>query len=295
MKYFFSSSWYLFKRTLSGWQKDDVSVWCASLSYFTVFSLGPLLVLLISILSIIFDKTSLEQGVYREIQISLGTNSMHMVQQMVSYTKKTTDETYGVLFGTIALALGVLGIFGQLQQMLNTIWGVVAKPKSGIMNFIKDRVANITMVGVVAFLLLVSFIASTVVAAIATFFSQLLPFSVFVIEVINFLLSFILITLLFGFVLKVLPDVEIQWKNVWVGAAITALLFTIGKTLIGIYIGHSGITSEYGAAASFVVLLLWVYYSAQILAIGAEFTKAYTLFRGEKIVPSKYSVLKKRT
>lgn len=281
----------LFKNAFQGWKKDNATVWCAALAYFTIFSLGPLLLIVISILGIIFTRTSLEKDIYEQVQGLVGTDGAKMLDTVIHHAKKPSTSIWGTIIGTITLILGATGVFGQLQQMLNKIWGVTQKPKTGIINLIRSRLLNLSMVGVITFLLLVSLIVSTAISIIGTFLTRILPLSPIILEIINFIFSFIIITILFAFVMKVLPDVEIKWRNVWIGAAFTSLLFTIGKDVVGIYIGHSGISSEYGAAASLVVLLLWVYYSSQILFFGVEFTKAYTLMRGDKIIPNQYSVI----
>ena len=291
MKLSLSSFLTLLKQAFQGWQKDNANVWCAALAYFTVFSLGPLLLVVISIVGLIFSKTSLEKEVYGQIQGLTGPEGAKMLETVIQHTKKPSSSFPGTIIGIITLVLGAAGVFGQLQQMLNTIWGVKQKPKSGIFNLIRSRLLNISMIGVIAFLLLVSLIASTIIAGVGTYLVHLLPFSSVILEVINAILSFIIITVLFAFIMKILPDVQIKWKNVWIGSMITALLFTVGKTAIGIYIGHSGVFSEYGAAASLIVLLLWVYYSSLILFFGVEFTKFYSLMRAEKILPNEFSVL----
>lgn len=281
----------LAKQSLQGCKKDNATVWCAALAYYTVFSVGPLLLLVISIIGLILNKVSVEQNIDAQIQGLLGYSGASLIISVMQHAKNQSAGVIGTVIGSITLILGAAGIFGQLQQMLNTIWGVTQKPKSGMKALIRSRILNFSMIGVIAFLLLVSLIASTAISGIGTFFSHYLPTSPLILEIFNFIISFIVITFLFGLILKVLPDVQIKWRNVWTGAIITSLLFTIGKAVIGIYIGHSGIASEYGAAASIVVLLIWVYYSSQILFLGAEFTKAYTINRGDTIIPSEYSVL----
>lgn len=281
----------LLKQTVIGWQKDNATVWSAALAYYTVFSLGPLLLLIISIVGLVFSKSSLESNIHTQLEGLLGNNGANMLITLLQHAKKPSADIVGTIIGFITLLLGASGVFAQLQQMLNAIWGVTQKPKSGIMALIKSRLLNFSMVGVIAFLLLISLVASSIISGIGTFFIPILPFSPTVLESIDFLISFIIITVLFAFMLKVLPDVQIKWKAVGGGALLTSLLFTVGKTVIGIYIGHSGVSSTYGAAAALIILLLWVYYSTQILFLGIEFTKAYTLMTEKKITPSKYSVL----
>lgn len=281
----------LLKQTVIGWQKDNATVWSAALAYYTVFSLGPLLLLIISIVGLVFSKSSLESNIHIQLEGLLGNNGANMLITLIQHTKKPSADIVGAIIGFITLLLGASGVFGQLQQMLNAIWGVTQKPKSGVIALITSRLLNFSMVGVIAFLLVVSLVASSIISGIGTFFSHILPFSSIVLESIDSLISFIIITVLFAFILKVLPDVQIKWKAVWWGALLTSLLFTVGKTIIGIYIGHSGVSSTYGAAAALIILLLWVYYSTQILFFGIEFTKAYTLMTEKKIIPSKYAVL----
>lgn len=291
MKWSLGSFFSLLKDAFQGWQKDDATVWCAAVAYFTIFSIGPLLLIIISIIGLIFSKTTIEKNVFDQIQGLLGSGGAGILETVIQHAKKPSTGIIGTIVGTITLILGATGVFGQLQQMLNTIWGVKQKPKAGMMGFVTNRILNISMIGVIAFLLLVSLIASTAISGIGTFVGQILPISPIILEISNFVISFVIVTILFAFIMKVLPDVEIKWKNIWIGAIITSLLFTIGKSIIGIYIGHSGISSEYGAAASLIVLLLWVYYSSQILFFGVELTKAYTLSHGDKILPSKYAIL----
>jgi membrane protein len=281
----------LLKLTFQGWIKDNATVWAAALAYYTVFSLGPLLLITLSIAGLIFSKTSLENTISIQAQELLGADGAQLLLTVAHNAAQPTTNIIGMIVGMITLIFGASGVFGQLQQMLNAIWHVTQKPKSGIMPLIRSRLVNFTMVGVIAFLLLVSLIASTLIASLGTFFSQFLPVSPAILELFNFFFSFIILSGLFACILKILPDVKIKWKNVWLGAIITALLFDIGKTFIGMYIGHSSITSTYGSVASLIVLLLWVYYSTQILFFGVEFVKAFTIVSGDEIIPSKYAVL----
>jgi membrane protein len=181
-------------------------------------------------------------------------------------------------------------VVGQLQDALDTIWEVAPKPGRGIMGFIKDRFLSLAMVLGFGFLLLVSLILSTVLTALGTFFVGLIPAAAPAMEVVNFVISLGVTALLFAMIFKLVPDAKIAWGDVWIGAALTAVLFTLGKFLLGLYLGRSGITSTYGAAGSLVALLVWVYYSAQIVFFGAEFTKAYANRFGSRIVPSRDAV-----
>jgi membrane protein len=279
----------LFLDTYAAWKRDNANVWSASLAYFTVFSVGPLLLISISVIGLVLSKTSAEKVIFEQLTELLGTKGADFIQTVTEHTKKPVSGTIGAITGCIALIMGAAGVFSQMQQMLNTVWGVTTKPKTGILSFVRSRLLNFSMVGVIIFLLLVSLLASTAIAGIGTYLEAALPLSPIFLETINFIVSLAVITILFGIILKVLPDVKLDWRDVWPGAVITAVLFTVGKALIGIYIGRSGISSQYGAAASLVILLVWVYYAAQILFFGAEFTKVYTLARGKKPQPNEFS------
>jgi membrane protein len=189
--------------------------------------------------------------------------------------------------GAVTLLFGLWGVFGELQDALNTIWGVTARPGRGVIGVIKQRFWSATMVVGIGFLLLVSLVASAWLAALGKLFSGLLPLPAAAMETANALLSFVIVTFMFALIYKLLPDVRIAWRNVWTGAAVTAVLFTIGKTLIGLYLGRSTVASVYGAAGSLIVILLWVYYSAQIVFFGAEFTKVYSRRLGAPLAPDR--------
>lgn len=186
------------------------------------------------------------------------------------------------MVGLVTLLIGATVVFGELHDALNLIWGVEAKPNGGLSSLIKDRFLSFTMVLGTGFLLLVSLVISAALAALGSFFGGFLPGLAFLGEIINFLISFGVVTLLFAMIYKYLPDVTIAWNDVWIGAASTALLFTIGKFLIGFYLGHSSVTSAYGAASSLAIVLIWIYYSAQIFFLGAEFTQVYSKHHGSR-------------
>lgn len=290
-----SSSFFSFlpilKDAYAGWKKDNATVWSAALAYYTIFSLAPLLLLLLSIAGLVFTQTTVEKDVSTQIVGLLGKQGASLILTILTHAKKPSSGIIGTVISTITLLLGALGVFGQLQQMLNTIWHVEQKPTAGIKGLIRSRIWNASMVGVIAFLLIVSLGASTATAAIGTFLTHGLLVSPILLEIINAVISFLLITLLFALMFKVLPDIIIRWKYVWIGSLITSFLFTLGKEGIGIYIGHSGIASEYGAAGSLIVLLLWVYYATQIVFFGSEVTKSVLLYSGDHIVPNQYTTV----
>lgn len=286
-----SSFFSLLKDAGKGWKDDNAGVWCAALAYYTVFSLGPLLLIVISVAGLFLSNADFEKNVYGQLQGLLGSQGASLLHTLAEHSQKNSSNIIGTIVGVITLLLGASGMFGQLQQMLNAIWGVTQKPHVGIIALIRSRLLNMSMIGVIVFLLLVSLLASTAITTLGTFFGYLLPASSLILFLVNILVSFLLITILFAFILKVLPDVQLRWRNVWTGAFVSSLLFTIGKEVISLYIGHSGVSSQYGAAGSLIVLLLWVFYTTQILFFGVEFTKAVTLRNEGGITPSKFAVL----
>jgi membrane protein len=286
------SIWNLLKQTVAEWQADKVSLWAAALAYYTAFSLAPLLVIAIAIAGAIFGEEAARGQIVGQIQGLVGQQGAEAIQTMLQNAQRPgSGGTIATLIGIAALLLGASGVFGQLQDALNNIWRVEPKPGRGVRFFIQNRVLSFAMVLVIGFLLLVSLLLSAVLAAITSFFKYLLPNFAIVGHILNFAISFGVITLLFALIYKVLPDVKIPWRYLWIGAIFTALLFNIGKFLIGMYLGSGSVSSTYSAAASLGIILLWVYYSAQILLFGAEFTKVYSRRHGsQQIQPIKDAV-----
>lgn len=281
----------LIKDTITEWSEDKVPLYAAALAYYTIFSLAPLLLIAIAIAGAFFGEEAARGEVFRQIQGLVGAQGAEAIQTMIQNTQAPgSNGLVASLIGIVTLLLGASGVFGQLQEALNTIWEVKPKPGLGWRSFLQSRFLSFAMVLVIGFLLLVSLVLSAGLAAISNFFSHLFPGVAAIGQVVNFVISFVIITLLFAAIYKFLPDVKVPWKNLWVGAGVTALLFNIGKSLIGLYLGNSGVGSTYGAAGSIVVVLVWVFYSAQILLIGAEFTQVYSKYRGRPIRPSKHAV-----
>jgi membrane protein len=280
--------WILLKNTAIKWQEDKVSLWAAAIAFYTIFSLAPLLIIAITIAGAVFGQEAAQNQIVEQIQGLIGNQGAQAVGIMIQNTQQPGAK--GVLattFGVATLLLGASAVFGQLQEALNTIWDI--KPQSGIniKNFLQKRLLSFTIVLVIGFLLLVSLILSAVLAAIANFFGHLFPQWIQLGQMLNLIFSFGGTTLLFALLYKVLPDINIAWSNIWIGATTAALLFTIGKSLIGLYLGNSSIGSSYGAASSLVIVLIWVFFSAQILLLGAEFTQVYTKRCGSVIKRSK--------
>jgi membrane protein len=280
----------LVRKTLTEWQEDKAPRLAAALAYYTAFSLAPILVIAIAVVGVVFDRQAAREQVVRQINSLAGPQGAELVDSMLNAAQDMGENVLATVFGLLALIFGATGVFGQLQDALNTMWEVAPKPQKGITGFIKKRFFSFTMVVGVGFLLLVSLAISAALSALSEWSVGLLPGLEAVMQGINFVVSLLVITLLFALVFKYVPDAEIAWRDVWLGAGVTALLFTIGKLLIGLYLGNTDVTEGFGAAGALVVILLWVYYSAQISFFGAEFTQVYANAYGSRVVPDEDAV-----
>jgi membrane protein len=281
----------ILKETVAEWSEDNVPLLAAALAYYTVFSLAPLLLIAIAIAGAVFGEEAAKGEMIGQIQGLVGAQGAEAIQTMIANANKPgSGGTIATITGVVFLLFGASGVFGQLQAALNTIWEVKPKPGQGIGSFLQSRFLSFAMVLVIGFLLLVSLVLSAFLAGISHLFGNFVPDLVIVGQILNFVISFGVITVLIAAIYKFLPDVRVPWRNLWVGAGVTALLFNIGKFLLGLYLGNSTIGSAYGAAGSFVVVLTWVFYSAQILLFGAEFTQVYSKYRGTPIEPSKHAI-----
>ncbi|HVU14800.1 MAG TPA: YihY/virulence factor BrkB family protein [Phototrophicaceae bacterium] len=285
-----AKSWFnILKDTFQEWNEDKCPRLAAALAYYTAFSLTPLLIVVISVSGLLFGHDAVEGRVQYQIENVVGVQAASAIQDMLTNFSHPQSSTLATVIGIVTLLLGAAGLFGSLQDALDTIWEV--KPKSsGILTQVRQRFISFTMVLGICFVLLVSLVFSAAVSALGNVVAVHVPEQETILQIVNIVVSFGVITLLFAAIYKVLPDVEISWKDVWVGAGVTALLFTIGKYALGLYLGQSSVASGYGAAGSFVLLLLWIFYSAQILLFGAEFTQVYARTYGSRIVPSKNAV-----
>jgi membrane protein len=277
--------WDLLKEIFSEWSEDKAARLAAALAYYITFSLAPLLLIVIAIVGLLFGQEAVQGRVVEQIQGLVGPDGAQLVQTMLQSTRQSGSNIVATLIGIVTLLLGATGVFVQLQDALNTIWEVAPKPGRGVLGMVKDRLLSFTMLLGIGFLLLVSLAVSAGLAALSSFLGDLLPGLFEVAKVLDFVISLGVITLLFAMIYKFLPDVKIRWGDVWVGAAVTSLLFTVGKFLIGLYLGYSSAASVYGAAGSLAVLLIWIYYTAQIVLLGAEFTQVYAKRYGSRIVP----------
>jgi membrane protein len=272
----------LLREVATEWSKDNALSLGAALAYYTLFSLAPLLLLIIAIVGLAFGRAAAEGAISNALGGAVGPETAAVIEGMIRSASAPASGVIATVLSLLTMFFGASGVFGQLQSSLNQIWGVTAGRRRGVRGIVAQRVASFSLILGIGFLLFLSLLVSAVLSAVHELLTEHLPVLAGVLPPLNFLISFLMITALFALIFKVLPDARMQWRDVWPGAAVTALLFTVGKSLIGIYLGRKGTASVYGAAASLVVLLLWVYYSAQILLIGAEFTEVYSRRYGSR-------------
>jgi len=284
-----ASGWQVVKDAIHSFSEDGAMRFSAALAYYSIFSLAPLLLVAAGIAGMVFGEDAVRREVERQLSGILGERATRAIETMME-ARQNAGSGLATVVGVSALLLGASGVFGQLQDALNAIWKTKAKPGRGWWRFLKQRFLSLTMVLGSGFLLLVSMILTTLLNAFAERIGTMLPVSEAIARTLNFLLSFGVITLIFAMIFKFLPDVKLQWRHVWIGAVGTALLFTAGKELLGLYLGRESTVSAYGAAGSVVVIVLWVYYASLILFLGAEFTKAFTGKTRSTVASAKYAV-----
>ncbi len=285
----------ILKETASEWMEDQAPSLGAALAYYTAFSLAPLLLIAIGIAGFFFGREAAQGQIFDQLRSLLGEASGKAIQDMVQNANtKPATGVMAAIIGVVTLLFSASGVFGQLQASLNAIWGVQPKPGRGILGIIQDRILSFGFILVVGFLLLVSLLLTAAIALVGDRFGGMVPGMEALIQILNSVLSLALVTLLFAMIFKFLPDAKIAWHDVWIGAFITAVLFTVGKFVLGLYLGKSGVASSYGAAGSLIVLLLWVYYSSQILFFGAEFTQVYANRFGSHVAPADNAVAVQR-
>lgn len=288
---FFKKLWKVVIATFSGFINDNGLKLSASLAYYTVFSIAPLLILLISVVSIVFGHDAFSNKIYPQLVSYVGSQAAMQIQDIIKNLQLSGKTGIAVISGVVTLFIGATSMFLEIQDSLNIIWRVKAKPKRGWVKMLKNRFLSFSLIISLGFLLLVSLILNLIVLAISHRLQHFLPeLTVWVFNAINAGLAFIVISALFAIIFKFLPDVEIKWKDVRPGAIFTALLFMLGKYLIGLYIEFTAQGSAYGAAGSIIVILVWIYYTATILYIGAEFTEVYAEASGSIIEPAEYAV-----
>ena len=277
-------TWVLLKKSFWAWMNENALEWGAALAYYTAFSIAPLLVIALTITGVFYEGDSLSY-VHDQISGLVGANAATATIGAIRSIRSSNSGTYASVISVLMLLVGASTVFGQLQNVLNRIWGVQPKPGHFWQDLLKQRILSFAMVIGVGFVLLVSLILSALLALVTDYLSHLLPGAGIVWQLFDTVFSFSLITFLFAAIFKIVPDVDIHWRDVWLGAVFTAALFVIGKTAIAYYLGRSGVESAYGAAGSVLVLLAWVYYSSQILFFGAEFTKLHAEERRASVKP----------
>jgi membrane protein len=284
------SSWSLVKEAASEWSEDKGPRLGAALSYYTVFSLAPLLLLVISVAGLVFGRAAVEGRIFGELTGILGPDAAHLVQTAVAKASHPRGGIIGAAIGLAVLILGATGVVSELQDALNTIWKLVPKPNRGVWGLVRTRLLSVAMILALGFLLLVSLVLSAALSAMTGWLRVWLGNIVFLGWVVDGAIALAVITTLIALIYKILPDAEVRWRDVWVGALATAVLFLIGKYLIGLYVGKASVASAFGAAGSLAVLLVWIYYSAQIVLLGAELTRLYANHFGAKVRPNTESM-----
>lgn len=281
----------ILKDTLNGFLEDKAMKLSASLAYYTIFALGPLLIIIMTVVGFFFGKEAVEGKVYFQIKGLVGENAALQVQQIISNIQSSGSGSLGPIIGVVMLVIGATVVFTEIQDSINFIWSVKAKPKKGWLKYLVNRLLSFSLIVSIGFLLLVTLLINALLDLLSEkLMSIFADYTIYIFYVVNIAVIFLVISSLFAIIYKVLPDAIIRWKDALVGAGFTALLFMGGKFLIGLYLGNSGLGATYGAAASIMVLFVWVYYSAIILYFGAEFTKAYAMESGEGIHPKDTAV-----
>ncbi len=294
IKSFFKGAWALIKETFKGFTDHKITKLSGSLAYYTVFSMAPLLVVVIALCGLFLEKEAIEGEVYEVLRGFMGENTALQLQEIIKNAALTGKKNFAALVGVITLLIGATTVFAEIQDSINSIWGLKPKPKRGWLKLLKDRVLSFSIIVSLGFLLLVSLAVTGLVEALNKRLQAMYPDVALVIfYILNLVITLGLSMLIFAVIFKVLPDARIRWRNVIVGSFITSLLFLLGKFGISLYVSNSDIGSTYGAAGALAILLVWIYFSSIILYIGAEFTRAWSLQYGDEIRPSKHAVTTK--
>ncbi len=277
-----SETWQLLKVAFAGWWNDRAMSLGASIAFFTVFSLAPMLLAAIAVAGLAFGREAAQGAIVAELGGMIGNNEASALEAMIASASNVGSGIIGMTIGILTFLLLVTGAVVELQDNLNIIWKAKPPASYGVMSFIRTRLISLALVLGIGFLLLVSLVIDTGVTAVGSYLEANFSGATIILRFLNSLVAFTVATLLFAMIFKLLPSVDLEWSDVWTGALVTALLFTLGKFLIGYYLGKSNVASSYGAAASIITILLWIYYSSLILLFGAEFTKAYAENRGSR-------------
>jgi membrane protein len=291
MANFLKKSFGILQQSFSDFSDQNVMQKAAALAYYTIFSIAPMLIMIIFLCDIFYGREAIEGNIYQELSKLIGPKGAIQIQDLIKNAYITRDSVIAKTIGIFSLVLGATGVFAEIQTSINTIWHLKANPKKGLIKFLLTRLISFSMILGLGFILLVSLVVSAVLDTLGDKITKLFPeTSTIVPSILNFGLTFLIISVLFGAIFKLLPDARLRWRDVRTGAFTTAILFMIGRFIISIYLSRSNIDSTYGAAGSIVIVLLWVYYSAIILYFGAVFTKVYLRAKGVRIYPNQYAV-----
>lgn len=291
-----SGLWSVLKKTFEGFNRDNVMKMSASLAYYTIITIGPLLIVILFLAGLIFSKEEAEASLIEQVQELMGPGTANQIRQIISNAAVSGGSFVASVFGFAVLALGATTVFTDMQNSLNRIWQLRPRPDSGWSSVIFTRLMSFVLIGGIGFLLIVSLVVNALLDILLDKLREKFPdITVYVVYISNMVISFLIIAAMFGLIFKVLPDAKIRWRNVIPGALFTAFLFIIARFGIGFYLSKSDVGSTYGAASSIILLLLWVYYSSVVLYTGAEFTKAYIMKYGDAVRPNRYAVTVKIT
>lgn len=284
--------WLILRQAVDDFLGDHGMKLSASLSYYTIFAIGPLLIIVMSLAGIFFGREAVEGKIYYQINGLVGHQAAVQIQDIIQNIEASRLSTGGAFVGTIILIVGATGVFTEIQDSINFIWSIKAKPRKGWLKLLLNRLLSFSLIVSMGFILMVSLVVHALVDLLNERITQIFDeAALYVFYVFNYVILFVVISVLFAIIFKVLPDARIRWRDALVGACFTSLLFLVGKFLIGFYLGASDIGSTFGTAASIIIILVWVYYSSIILYFGAEFTKVYTLNFGGGIEPDRTAVL----
>ena len=282
--------WEVLKETFTEWNNSSATRDSASIAYYAIFSIPGLLIIIIWIAGNFFGQEAIQGQISAQINSILGTEASKSIESMIASALIDKDNIIMKTVGVFALIFGATTVFFQLQKSLNTLWDIEAAPKKAILKFILDRANSLGMILVIGFLLMITMVLSSAISLLNNYITYRLGLETYILmELVNYVIGFILVVLVFAFMFKVLPDVEISWKSVWLGAILTAVLFTLGKFLLSLYFAELKPTSVFGTAGTIVLIMMWINYSCMLVFFGAEFTKVYSLKKGYKIIPSKHA------
>ncbi len=290
-KFSFKGLWQITKQAFNGFIDDNIAKLSGSLAFYMVFSMGPMLLIILTVSGIFLGRDAVEGKVYNQIQGFVGHDTALQLQQIIQHAFISGNYKFATIVGFIILLIGATSVFAEMQDSINIIWGIKAKPKQGWVAWLKNRVLSFSVIISLGFLLLVSLGISAIVEGFTDHLKNMFPgLKLIAFYVVNLLLTSAISCFIFAVIFKILPDAKIKWKDVTAGALATTFLFLLGKFGISFYISKSNIGTTYGTAGSLIIILLWIYYSAMILYLGAEFTKAYAISYGDQITPTEYAV-----